>query len=155
MKFNFLSMSKVFSVGRIGIYNKRRLWSHGYQYISRTKSLIWKSFCFKQSCHDKVCIWGYWNSIFLDMPYGSICSNSKPIHSIHMSNNLSWIYLWKLETKLCDKLSTAKLQHIFIIPHSISTINRSSFSLICPIIKIDSMRPKAFSSISIRFLCIR
>ena len=89
------------------------------------------------------------------MPYGSICSNSKPVHSIHMSNNLSWIYLWKLETKLCDKLSTAKLQHIFIIPYSISTIDRTSFSLIGPIIEINRMRPKYFMSISITFCCIR
>lgn len=89
------------------------------------------------------------------MPYGSICSNSKPIHSIHMSNNLSWIYLWELETEFCNKLSTAKLKHIFIIPYSISAIDRSSFPLICPVIKINSMRPEAFSSISIRFLCIR
>ena len=83
------------------------------------------------------------------MPYSSICSNSKPIYSIHMSNNLSWTHLWELETKLCDKLSTTKLQHIFIIPHSISTIDRSRFSLICPIIKIDSMRPKGLSSVSV------
>lgn len=89
------------------------------------------------------------------MSYCSICSNSKPIHSIHMSNNLSWTHFWKFETKLCNKFSTTKLQHIFIIPYSMSTIDRKVFSLICPIIKINGMRPKRLTSVSVCFLCIR
>ena len=73
----------------------------------------------------------------------------------HTWNCISRIDFWKLHYKFLNEFSIRQSKFCFSISSTIISIDRTSSSLICPIVKVDRMRPKYFMSIPITFCRIR
>ena len=75
--------------------------------------------------------------------------------SHHIWNSISWIDFWELNHEFLNELSIRQSKFCFSISSTITSIDRTRFSFIGPIVKVNRMRPKYFMSISITFCCIR
>lgn len=73
----------------------------------------------------------------------------------HMRNRVSRIDFWKLHYKFLNKFSIRQSKFYLPISSTIVSIDRTSFPAICPVVKVDRMRPKYFMSIPITFCRIR
>ena len=73
----------------------------------------------------------------------------------HTWNCISRIDFRKLHYKFLNKFSIRQSKFYLPISSTIVSIDRTSFPPICPVVKINRMRPKYFMSISITFCCIR